>query len=121
MPHLSSGERSARRSDCNNASFANPDNHFFELDALIHVTTHGTVLVSYGQYKNRENSAGDAKSYAVRHDYSLSKRTGLYAGVTRVANGSAASFSAAPAQGPGMSVAPGNSINSVIVGMVHRF
>ncbi|WP_296950572.1 porin [uncultured Massilia sp.] len=105
----------------NNASFANPDNHFFELDALIRVTTHGTVLVSYGEYKLRENSAGNAKSYALRHDYALSKRTGLYAGVTRVANGSAASFSAAPAQGPGMSVAPGNGINSAIVGMIHRF
>lgn len=112
---------SADVSTANNASFANPDNHFFELDTLIQVTTNGTLLVSYGQYKNREDSAGDAKSYAVRHDYSLSKRTGLYAGVTHIANNSAASFTAAPAAGPGIAVAPGNSINSLILGIIHRF
>jgi predicted porin len=112
---------SADVSAANNASFANPDNQFFELDALIHLTTNGTLLLSYGQYKKRENSAGNAKSYAVRHDYALSKRTGLYAGLTRIENGSAATFTASPAAGPGIPVAAGNSINSAILGISHRF
>lgn len=104
-----------------NASFANPDNHFFELDALIHVSPHGTLLVSYGQYAKRQDSSGNARSYAVRHDYTLSKRTGLYAGVTRIRNNGTATFTAAPAAGPGIAVAPGHGINSVIVGIIHRF
>jgi predicted porin len=112
---------SAAVAAANNASFANPDSQFVELDALIRVSTNGTLLVSVGEYWKRENSAGNAKSYAVRHDYALSKRTGLYAGVTRIQNGSAASFTASPAAGPGIAVAPGNSINSAIVGMIHRF
>jgi predicted porin len=105
----------------NNTSFANPDNHFFELDALVRVSTNGTLLLSHGQYSKSRNSAGNAKSYAVRHDYSLSRRTGLYAGLTRVENGGAASFTAAPAAGPGIAVAPGHGINSAIVGIIHRF
>ena len=105
----------------NNTTFANPDNHFFELDALIHVSMNNTLLVSYGQYTKSGNSAGNARSYAVRADHSLSMRTGFYAGVTRIENGSAASFTAAPAAGPGIAVTPGHSINSAIVGIVHRF
>jgi predicted porin len=105
----------------NNASFANPDNQFIELDATLRVSGNGTLLVSYGQYRKRESSAGNAKSYAIRHDYSLSKRSGLYAGVTHIQNGSAASFTASPAAGAGIPVAPGGSINSAIVGIIHRF
>jgi predicted porin len=105
----------------NNTSFANPDSRFLELDALIRLGGKGTVLVSIGQYRKRENSAGNARSYALRHDYPLSKRTGLYAGITHIDNGSAASFTASPAAGAGIAVAPGDSINSIITGIVHRF
>lgn len=105
----------------NNTSFANPDNRFFELDALVRLGVRDTLLVSYGQYRKTRNSAGDATSSALRLDHVLSKRTGLYAGVTRIANNSTATFTAAPAQGPGIAVAPGNGINSAIAGIVHRF
>lgn len=105
----------------NRTTYANPDNHFYEVNALVHVTPTGTVLVSYGQYKQLATSTGDARSYALRYDYRLSKRSGLYAGVTRVANESTASFTAAPANGPGMPVGAGQSINAVILGMIHRF
>jgi predicted porin len=102
-------------------SFANPDNHFYELNALIRATPRGTLLVSYGQYTKRASSSGNARSYGVRHDYSLSKRTGLYAGIARVQNESAAGFTVSSAGGPGIAVAPGQSINSVIFGTIHRF
>jgi predicted porin len=100
---------SAAGTAANNATFANPDNRFFEQDALIRVSANGTLLVSYGQYKNRHGSAGNATSYAIRHDYALSKRTGLYAGVTRIDNGSAASFTAAPPPVPGSPSRPGTT------------
>lgn len=102
-------------------SFANPDNHFYELNASIRAGAHGTLLVSYGQYTKRASSAGNSKSYGLRHDYLLSKRTGLYAGVSRVQNESAANFTVSSAGGPGIPVAPGKSINSIIFGTIHRF
>jgi predicted porin len=102
-------------------SFANPDNHFFELDTTVKLGARDTLLVSYGQYTKRAGSAGNAKSYGIRNDYMLSKRTGLYAGLARVQNEAAASFTVSSAGGPGISVAAGQSINSVIVGMIHRF
>jgi predicted porin len=104
-----------------NASFANPNSSFYELNALVRATTNGTLLLSYGQYKKQGNADGNAKSFGVRHDYSLSKRTGVYAGVSRVQNDSAASFTVSLAGGPGIAVAAGNSINSVIFGTIHRF
>lgn len=102
-------------------SFANPNNYFYEINALIRPTPTGTVLISYGQYKKQASSTGDAKSYGIRYDYLLSKRTGLYAGFSRVHNESAANFTVSLAGGPGIATAPGNSINSMIVGMIHRF
>jgi predicted porin len=103
------------------ASFANPNNHFYEVNALVRAMPNGTFLVSFGQYEKKTSSAGDAKSYAIRYDYSLSKRTGLYAGAARVQNESASNFSVANAGGAGIATALGNSINSVIVGMITRF
>jgi predicted porin len=104
-----------------NTSFANPNNHFYELNALIRATPRGTLLVSYGRYTKRANSSGNAESYGLRHDYLLSKRTGLYAGISRVHNESTAGFTVSSAGGPGIAVAPGQSINSVIFGTIHRF
>ncbi len=104
-----------------NTSFANPDHDLYEVNALIHVTSNGTLLLSYGQYKKLANGAGNARSYGLRHDYRLSKRSGLYAGISRVENESAASFTVSSAAGPGIAVIPGKSIDSVIVGIIHRF
>lgn len=103
------------------ASFANPNNYFYELDALFRLSADGTLLASFGQYKKQASSTGDAKSYGIRYDYSLSKRTGLYAGASRVQNESAANFTVSNAGGPGIATALGSSINSVIVGMITRF
>lgn len=105
----------------NGASFANPENYFYEINALIRGVARGTVLVSYGQYKRQSSSAGDAKSLGIRYDYPLSKRTGLYAGVSRIENGSAANFTTSLAAGPGIPTAAGSDINSVALGVVHRF
>jgi hypothetical protein len=42
-------------------------------------------------------------------------------GITRIDNGRAASFTAAPAAGAGIAVTPGHDIDSMIVGIIHRF
>jgi predicted porin len=104
-----------------NASFANPNSSFYELNALVRATSNGTLLLSYGEYKKQGDATGNAKSYGIRHDYFLSKRTGIYGGVSRVQNDSAASFTVSLAGGPGIAVSAGNSINSAIFGVIHRF
>lgn len=103
------------------ASYANPDHHFYEVNALIRALPNGTVLASYGHYTKRASAAGNARSFGLRYDHLLSKRSGLYAGVSRVDNESAASFTVSSAAGPGIAVGAGNSINSVIAGVIHRF
>lgn len=83
--------------------------------------THGILLPSYGEYKNGPDSADNAKSYGLRTDYSLSKLTGRYAGITRIENGSAAKFVLTITVGSRISILSGYSINGAIIGSSHRF
>ncbi|HEY4297001.1 MAG TPA: porin [Paraburkholderia sp.] len=103
------------------ATFQNPDNDYYDLSVLVRHIGPGTFLLDFGQYKRLGNSAGDSTSMAIRYDYSLSKRTGLYAGVGHVRNGSAATFSMAGSQGAGLPTRPGGSVTSFVLGMVSRF
>ncbi|MES2263818.1 MAG: porin [Pseudomonadota bacterium] len=105
----------------NTAVFANPNNHYYELSALFRAGGTGKLLFSFGQYKKQASSSGDATSYALRYDYLLSRRTGLYTGIARMKNNSAASFTVSNAAGPGVTTTPGVSVNSVALGMVTRF
>ena len=102
---------------------ASPDHDFYEVNALFQNVfgSFGSVLVSFGRYFLKSNGDGDSTSYAIRYDYHLSKRTGVYAGVAGVRNHSKASFTANNAGGPGIAVAAGKNITSGIVGIVHMF
>jgi predicted porin len=113
--------RSGTGSIANTTTFQNPDNDFYELSVLIRSFGTGTLLVDFGQYRQIGFSNGDATSYALRYDYPLSARTGLYAGVGHVRNGSAASFSMSTAQGPGLPTTPGHSVTSGVIGMLTKF
>lgn len=103
------------------ATFQNPDNDYYELSLLVRHLGPGTVLLDFGQYKRLGDSAGDSTSMALRYDYWLSKRTGLYAGVGHVRNGSAATFTMSGSQGAGFPARPGASVTSFVLGMVSRF
>ena len=104
-----------------NSTYANPNNDFYEVNALIRDIAHGTVLLSFGQYRLSANGNGNASSYAIRYDYHLSKRTGVYAGVAEIRNHSAATFSVSNAAGAGIPVTAGSNLTTFIAGIVHKF
>lgn len=104
-----------------NSTYANPNHDFYEVNFLVRDIAHGTVLVSVGQYRLSAGSSGDASSYAVRYDYRLSRRTGLYAGVSEIRNHSAATFSMNDASGAGIPVKAGGNLTAFIAGIVHKF
>ncbi len=103
------------------ATFQNPDNDYYDLSLLIRNIGPGTIMLDFGQYERLGNSAGDSTSMAIRYDYWLSKRTGLYAGVGHVRNGSEATFTMSGSQGAGFPTHPGASVTSFVLGMVTRF
>lgn len=103
------------------STYATPNADFYEIDALIRHLGTGTLLVSFGQYRLKNNSAGNATSYALRYDYPMSKRTGVYVGTSFLKNNSAANFTINNAAGPGVAVTAGHNITSVITGIIHRF
>jgi predicted porin len=105
------------------SAFASPDHDFYEVNALFQNVfgSFGSVLVSFGQYFLKSNGDGDSTSYAIRYDYHLSKRTGVYAGIAEVRNHSKASFTVNNAGGAGIAVAAGKNITTGIVGIVHMF
>jgi predicted porin len=105
----------------NTATFADPNNFYYEVSAQIPRVLNGTLMASFGQYKLQSNSAGDSTSYALRYDYRLSKRTGVYTGVSYIKNGSGASFTENSGQGPGIAVRPGENQLASVVGIVHAF
>jgi predicted porin len=103
------------------SAYATPDNDFYEVDALIPHIADGTILVSFGQYWLRSGGDGHSTSYAVRYDYPLSKRTGVYVGVAAVRNHGATAFSVSDAAGPGIPVSNGGNVMTAILGVIHRF
>ena len=52
---------------------------FFQIGAIVPVTAAGSVHVSYGQ--NKDDGWKD-QAFTVAYNHNLSKRTGVYAGVT---------------------------------------
>lgn len=103
------------------SAYATPNHDFYEVNALIRHVMGGSLLASFGQYWLRSGGDGHALSWALRYDYPLSKRTGLYAGVAGVRNHGAAAFTVADAAGPGIAAGAGKNITTEIVGMVHKF
>lgn len=103
------------------STFANPDNNFYEINATIPRMAGGTLLLSFGQYRRQSGSSGNASSYGVRYDYRLSKRTGLYIGVSEIRNNSNAAFTVSNAAGAGVATTAGSNVSSFVVGMVSTF
>ncbi len=103
------------------SAYATPNHDFYEVNALIRHVAGGSLLASFGQYWLRSGGDGHALSWALRYDYPLSKRTGIYAGVAGVRNHSTTAFTVADAAGPGIAVAAGKNITTEIIGLVHKF
>ena len=100
---------------------ANVDNNFYEVVVNVPINK-SNLLFSFGQSKDLANSAGNATSYGVRYTYPLSKRTILYAGVTEIVNGSAASFTDNSTAAAGVPIgAPGRNVTAGTIGMAHNF
>lgn len=56
---------------------------FFQVGVLVPVTAAGNLMVSYGQTKYEDGTdEPKLKQFSVGYDYSLSKRTGVYAALT---------------------------------------
>jgi len=107
----------------NSGVYADPDNTYYDVSALIpHLfSPHGSLMLSFGQYRLQSTSAGDSSSLGLRYDYRLSARTGVYAGVANIWNGSLASFSQTGASYTGIPVQTGKNQFAALVGMMHRF
>lgn len=107
----------------NSSVYADPNNLYYDVSALFpHVlSTNGSLMLSFGQYKLQGNTAGDSSSLGLRYDYHLSPRTGVYAGVAGIKNGSLANFTQTGAQFSGIPVAAGNNQIAVLTGMMTRF
>jgi predicted porin len=107
----------------NFAGYTDPNNVYYDVSALFpHVlASNGSVMVSFGQYRLQRSSHGNSSSWGVRYDYHLSPRTGVYAGVAGILNGSEASFTQTGAQQTGIPVSPGKNELALLVGMMHRF
>lgn len=103
------------------SAYATPNHDFYEVNALIRNVAGGTILASVGQYWLRSGGDGHASSFALRYDYRLSKRTGIYAGIATVRNHGSAAFSVSNAGGPGIPVSAGKNVTSGIVGVIHTF
>lgn len=102
-------------------AYASPNNYYYEVSAQVPRVLGGTVMMSFGQYHQQNNSDANSTSYGLRYDYRLSKTTGVYTGLSYVKNGSLASFSTSSGQGPGIPVEPGHNQIATVVGMVHAF
>ncbi|RGU80535.1 porin [Sutterella sp. AF15-45LB] len=84
----------------------------------------GRLGTTAAYYKNQTLSKADAYSFGIRYDYSLSKRTMLYAGTVALIQEANAQFSIE--DGPDSSFhyptsAPGNDVQQVFFGIRHQF
>lgn len=61
------------------AGGADDKEKFFQIGAVVPVTAAGTVHASFGQVKDDNDKA---RQFSLAYNHSLSKRTGVYAGVT---------------------------------------
>jgi predicted porin len=79
----------------------------------------GTFRASYASYENDDAAVNDANQVALGYIYDLSRRTALYATVSRVSNDTAAAFGANA--GGGIAPAAGKNYTGAEVGVRHSF
>jgi len=81
----------------------------------------GVLRAAVTRY-DRRNSGNDANKFAVGYVYSLSKRTSLYADLSRIANQGAAVYSHTAIGGATLPAAtPGGNVSGVALGVTHAF
>jgi len=97
------------------------DGRFYEASVTVPVNPAGLLLLSYGAYSGQARAQTDAKALSLRYDYQLSKRTKLYAGVSRIQNQAGAAFTINTASNAGPVVAAGSRPSSVLAGVSHSF
>lgn len=110
---------STRRDDLPAATSA--QGRFYEASVTVPVSAAGQVLLSYGAYRGQARAHSDASAVSLRYDHSLSKRTKLYAGVSRIDNDAGAAFTINTASNAGPAVRAGSKPSSVLVGISHAF
>lgn len=81
----------------------------------------GTVNTSYKWYDDRTTSNFDAGQLSISYVYPMSKRTDLYAGLSRLKNKGQSSYSVADASGAFTGVTPGATTGFVALGIRHTF
>jgi predicted porin len=109
---------SIRRDDLPAATSASQN--FFEVATFTPIGV-GSLLLSYGQSFGKARPNTDAKAYAIRYAYPLSKRTVIYGGFTQIRNESGAAFTINTASNSGTIAAPGKSPRMLMVGYDHSF
>ena len=107
----------------NSGVYADPNNLYYDVSAVVprFLESNGSLMLSFGQYKLQGNSNGDSSSLGLRYDYHLSQRTGVYAGVAQIWNGSLANFTQTGAQQSGIPVTAGHNQLAFLAGMMTRF
>lgn len=109
-----------QRDDLPTATSAKSD--FFEISAVTPLGGQGSLILSYGEAKGKARPNTDARAISARYDYQLSPRTRLYTGISRISNGSAASYTINSASNAGPTLtAAGVSPRSIIFGISHTF
>lgn len=110
---------STRRDDLPSATSA--QGRFYEASVTVPVSAAGQVLLSYGAYRGQARDHSDAQALSVRYDHALSKRTKLYAGISRIHNEAGAAFTINTASNAGPAVTAGSRPSSVLLGVSHAF
>lgn len=91
-------------------------NDYFEIGATIPLAG-SSLLIDYGKFNNKLLTNADASVLSIRYDYYLSKRTTLYAGISKMRNEANAHFGIGGSTGLPLAVANGNDPRSLIAGM----
>jgi predicted porin len=94
--------------------------NFYELATFTPIGV-GSLLLSYGQSLGKARPNTDAKAYAIRYSYPLSKRTVVYGGFTQIRNQSGAAFTINTASNAGTIAGPGKNPRMLMVGYDHSF
>lgn len=95
---------------------ADTSDRFWNLGAVVPVGPSGKVHVAYA--KARLDRADDAKAWSLAYTHTLSKRTALYGGYTRLGNDGNQTFGLLNGI---TSSDPGRSVSALALGMRHTF
>lgn len=81
----------------------------------------GSVMGSWSEFHDTDNSARDARQYTVGYVYPFSRNTNLYASYAYISNGAQQTFAVADATDFGFAPNPGHHSSGFAVGIKHSF